>query len=136
MEVCCALIVNGSRILAVQRGPESRHPLKWEFPGGKINPFETPEEAIVREIEEELRIQIEVIKPLSSIEYAYSDAEPFRLIPLIGRVLSGEIHLTEHVAQRWLSFDELPAQDWLEADRELILKNQEAIQWILQGKFE
>ncbi|HAH23684.1 MAG TPA: hypothetical protein DCL77_07995 [Prolixibacteraceae bacterium] len=136
MEVCCALIVNGSKILAVQRGPESRHPLKWEFPGGKINPFETPQEAIVREIEEELMIQIAAIKQLSTIEFAYIDAEPFCLIPLTGRIISGEIHLTEHVVQRWLSFDELLTVDWLEADRELILKNQEELKLILQGRLE
>lgn len=132
IEVCCALILKGSKILAVQRGPESRHAWKWEFPGGKTNAFEMPEEAIVREIEEELMVGIEVIKALSAIEFAYEDAKPFCLIPFIVRIVLGEIHLTEHVAQRWLTFDELHTLDWLDADRELILKNQEALKWMLK----
>jgi 8-oxo-dGTP diphosphatase len=136
MEVCCALVLKESKILAVQRGPESRHPLKWEFPGGKINPSETPEQAVVRELEEELMIQIAVVKQLSTIEYAYGEGKPFCLIPLAVCILSGDIHLTEHVAQRWLAFDELLTVDWLEADRELILKNQEELKFILQGRFE
>ena len=55
IEVCCAIILKESKILAVQRGPESSHPWKWEFPGGKVNPDETVEECIVREISEEIR---------------------------------------------------------------------------------
>ena len=133
IEVCCAIIVKESKILAVQRGPESRHPWKWEFPGGKINPDETAEEGIVREIEEELILEIEVVKPLLGIEFAYGEAEPFRLTPFVCRILSGKINLTEHIAQRWLSLEELETMDWQDADRELIQKNQKELQLLLKG---
>ena len=133
MEVCCALILKGSKILAVQRGPESRHPWKWEFPGGKLNLFETAEQCIVREIEEELTIKVAAVNQLSAIEFAYGDANPFCLIPFVCRILSGKINLTEHVAQRWLSIDELETVDWLDADRKLILKNQDEFKLLLNG---
>lgn len=132
MEVCCALLLKGSKILAVLRGPESKHPWKWEFPGGKLNPDETAEECIVREIGEELSIKVAAINQLSAIEFAYGEAKPFCLIPFVCQILSGEILLTEHVAQRWLSMDELESVDWLDADRQLILKNQEELKLLLK----
>ena len=58
IEVSCAIIIKDSKILAVQRGPESSHPWKWEFPGGKIHPGETAAECVIREIEEELQLRI------------------------------------------------------------------------------
>jgi 8-oxo-dGTP diphosphatase len=133
IEVCCAIIVKESKILAVQRGPESRHPWKWEFPGGKINGDETAEECIVREIEEELILEIEVVKPLLAIEFAYGKAKSFCLIPFVCHILAGKINLTEHIAQRWLSLEELETMDWQDADRKLILKNQEELQLLLKG---
>ena len=126
IEVSCAIILKDSKILAVQRGPKSSHPLKWEFPGGKINPKETATECIVREIEEELRIRIEVQKQLESIEFDYGNKQ-IRLIPFIGIIASGDIILTEHVAKYWFSFDQWQTIDWSEADYELILKNEESI---------
>ncbi|MDP2113643.1 MAG: NUDIX domain-containing protein [Bacteroidota bacterium] len=72
IDVCCAFILKESKILAVQRGPESSHPWKWEFPGGKINSGETAEESIIREIEEELTIRIEVLNQLVPVEFDYT----------------------------------------------------------------
>lgn len=132
MEVCCAIIVRGSKILAVQRGPVSSHPWKWEFPGGKVNTDESAEQCIAREIEEELTVVIVVLKELLAIEFAYADAKPFRLIPFVCQMMSDEINLTEHVAQRWLAFEDLEPVDWLDADRELILKNQDELKWLLK----
>lgn len=130
IEVCCAILVKGSEILAVQRGPESSHPWKWEFPGGKVSSQETAEQCIVREIEEELKIRIEILKPLLSVEFDYGKG-PLRLMPFVCKVLSGEMILTEHVAQKWFLIDQWADMDWLEADRDLILKNLELLKRLL-----
>lgn len=130
IEVCCAIILKESKILAVQRGPESSHPWKWEFPGGKVSPDETVEQCIVREISEELTIGIGVLTQLAPVEFDYGSRQ-ICLIPFVCQIISGEIILTEHVAQRWLDFDELISVDWSGADRELILKNQESLKLLL-----
>ncbi|HEY3370089.1 MAG TPA: (deoxy)nucleoside triphosphate pyrophosphohydrolase [Prolixibacteraceae bacterium] len=131
IEVCCAIIVKESKILAVQRGPKSSHPWKWEFPGGKVNLDETAEQCIVREIEEELTIRVVAMDRLSSVEFAYVDRAQISLIPFVCQILSGEITLREHSAQCWFHFDEWEALDWLEADRELILKNQTRLKYLV-----
>jgi 8-oxo-dGTP diphosphatase len=133
IEVCCAIILDGAKILAVQRGPESSHPWKWEFPGGKIHPDETSTECIVREIEEELILRIEVIHQLEPVDFDYGTKQ-IRLIPFVCEIISGEIILTEHVAKRWFSFHEWKMMDWSDADHELILKNQERLNLLTLGK--
>lgn len=126
IEVSCAIIIKGSKILAVQRGPESSHPWKWEFPGGKIHRDETAAQCIIREIEEELQLRIEVLAQLKYIEFDYN-IKQIRLIPFICKIASGEITLTEHVAKCWFELSEWQTIDWSGADRELILMNQESI---------
>jgi len=126
IEVSCAIIIKDSKILAVQRGPESSHPWKWEFPGGKTHPEETAAQCIIREIEEELRLRIEVLEQLEYIEFDYGDKQ-IRLIPFVCRITSGYLILTEHVAKYWFDFDQWQTIDWSGADYELILKNQERI---------
>jgi 8-oxo-dGTP diphosphatase len=124
IEVCCAIIVKESKMLAVQRGPESDHPWKWEFPGGKIHLHETAEQGIVREIAEELSVAIEILAKLEPVVYDYG-AKQIRLIPFKVQIISGDIVLTEHISKMWFEFSEWESIDWQEADRELILKNQE-----------
>lgn len=126
IEVSCAIIIKASKILAVQRGPKSSHPLKWEFPGGKIHLDETSEQCVVREIEEELRLRIDVLLQLECVEFDYGTKQ-IRLIPFICEITSGKLFLTEHVAKCWFDLDEWQSIDWSDADRELILKNQESI---------
>lgn len=120
-------------MLAVQRGPKSGHPLKWEFPGGKTDLGETAEQCIVREIEEELTIRIGIINRIATVEFTYLQARQICLVPFVCQIISGEITLTEHVAQCWLAFDEWESLDWLDADRELILKNQERLKLLVLG---
>ena len=122
IDVCCAIILNGSKILAVQRGPGSSHPMKWEFPGGKIQLNETAEKCIIREIEEELKVRIKIVNQLLSIDFDYGTKQ-ISLIPFVCEIISGEIILTEHIAKCWFNFDEWETIDWSGADRELILKN-------------
>ncbi len=134
IDVCCAIILEGSKILAVQRGAASSHPLKWEFPGGKIHPEESADQCIVREIAEELTIGIEVEKRLVPVEFDYGTKQ-ICLIPFVCKIISGEIKLTEHIAQKWLRFDELETMDWSEADDELLKTNKESLKLLIQEKY-
>lgn len=126
IEVCCAIILDEEKMLAVQRGPESSHPWQWEFPGGKIRPGETAAQCIVREIEEELIVRIRVVARLEPVDFDYG-IKQICLIPFVCKIVSGEIRLTEHIARRWVGFDQWKDIDWSGADRKLILKNQESL---------
>lgn len=131
IDVCCAIILNDQKILAVQRSPESSHPMKWEFPGGKILTGESAEQCIVREILEELLVRIGEITQLESIDFDYQ-TKHIRLIPFVCKIISGEIFLTEHISMQWFGFDEWEKLDWASADRELILKNRESLKLLLE----
>ena len=122
IEVSCAIIVRNAQILAVQRGSESSHPLKWEFPEGKIQKEETAEACIIREIEEELTIEISIVAQLDAVEFDYGTKQ-INLIPFVCRIKNGQIVLTEHVAECWINPDNWQSIDWSGADYELILKN-------------
>ena len=130
IEVCCALIVKDSKLLAVQRGPKSSHPMQWEFPGGKIQTGESAEQCIIREIEEELNVGVEIIKPLNDVEFDYGNKQ-IRLIPFVCIISSGEVRLNEHIDKQWFSIDEWERIDWSGADRELIIRNKKSISLLM-----
>ncbi|MER1994088.1 MAG: (deoxy)nucleoside triphosphate pyrophosphohydrolase [Eubacteriales bacterium] len=118
IRVVAAIIRDKGRIFATQRG---YGPYKdgWEFPGGKIEPGETPEEALKREIREELDTEIEVGEPAGHIEYDYPEFH-LSMDCFFCNLLSGSLTLKEHEAARWLSPAELDSVSWLPADRSLI----------------
>ncbi len=118
IRVVAAIIRDKGRIFATQRG---YGPYKdgWEFPGGKIEPGETPEEALKREIREELDTEIEVGEPAGHIEYDYTEFH-LSMDCFFCNLLSGSLTLKEHEAARWLSPAELDSVSWLPADRSLI----------------
>jgi 8-oxo-dGTP diphosphatase len=122
INVSCAIIVNQKReVFVAQRSASMKLPLKWEFPGGKIEENETSEECLIREIREELGIEIEIIRPLKVVEHHYDDSS-IRLIPFVCKIKSGEIQLVEHASYQWVRPKELLDLDWAEADLP-ILKN-------------
>jgi len=118
-EVSCAVIVDGDRVLVTQRSEHMPHPLKWEFPGGKLKPGETPEGSVIREIREELGVEISVIQLLPSVRHRYSDLD-IKLIPFVCAIKQGEIDLSEHKSYSWVHRSELDQVDWLEADIEVV----------------
>jgi 8-oxo-dGTP diphosphatase len=115
VRVTCAIIEFVDKILVVQRSKKMNLPLKWEFPGGKIEEGELEEECIVREIKEELNLDIEISKKLNSTEYDYPNIS-IALIPFVVTQVGGQISLSEHADYKYLSKDELLNLDWSEAD--------------------
>lgn len=93
-----------------------RHPLKWEFPGGKLEAGESPASCIIREIAEELNLVIEVRAEGPTVYHAYRPDEELALIPLVCEFKSGGIMLREHAQVQWLTADELPQLSWAAAD--------------------
>ena len=118
IQVVAAIIRKGDKIFATQRG---YGPWKdyWEYPGGKIEAGETPEQALVREIREELDTEIGVDKFLCTIEWDYP-AFHLTMHCYMCSLLSEALHLNEHEAARWLGADDLESVNWLPADYQLI----------------
>lgn len=120
IRVVAAVIYSENKIFATARG-YGEFKGQWEFPGGKIEPEETPQEALVREIQEELDVKIEVGDLIDTIEYDYSSFH-LSMDCFWCNVTEGEITLKEAEDARWLSKDELYSVDWLPADMELVEK--------------
>ena len=123
IKVVAAIIVHEGKVFATQRG-YGEFKDGWEFPGGKVEPGETSEVALVREIEEELDTEIEVKELLDTIEYDYPTFH-LSMDCFISTVKSGDLVLKEHEAAKWLTLENLDSVDWLPADLSLIEKIKE-----------
>ena len=120
VRVVAAIIIENDKVFATQRG-YGEFKDGWEFPGGKIEQGETPEEAIVREIKEELDTVVEVGELLDTVEYDYPNFH-LSMDCFICKIKSGNLVLKEHESAKWLTKEILRSVEWLPADEGLIGK--------------
>ena len=116
---------NKKEIFATQRG-YGDYKDGWEIPGGKLEPGETPEACIVREIREELATEIKAEKILGVVDYDYPNFH-LTMHCILCTIVSGELKLLEHEAARWLTKETLRSVDWLPADRSILDKIEELL---------
>jgi 8-oxo-dGTP diphosphatase len=119
IHVACALIERDGLLLAAQRSAVTSLPLKWEFPGGKLEPGESPEECLRRELVEELGVTVSIRQTLPRLTHSY-DSFTVTLYPFVCSLETEEITLHEHAAITWLSPHEFHTLDWLAADRPVL----------------
>ena len=120
IRVVAAIIINKDKVFATQRG-YGEFKDGWEFPGGKIEKGETSEQALEREIQEELETKIQVNEKIDTVEYDYPNFH-LSMDCFICNIIEGNLILKEHEAAKWLSKEELYSVNWLPADEGLIEK--------------
>lgn len=119
LQVTCAIIEHKNKVLICQRSATMKLPMKWEFPGGKIEHGESKEESLQREIKEELGMIITIDRALNPVEYHYPDFS-ICLYPFICKWESGKVLPTEHRQAIWIDASELLNYDWAEADLPIV----------------
>ena len=125
VEVVAAVIRDQDKIFATQRG-YGEFKDGWEFPGGKIESGETPQQALIREIQEELDTEIEVGKLIDIVEYDYPTFH-LKMHCFWARIKKGDLILKEHEASKWLTKETIHSVDWLPEDLGLIDKIEELL---------
>lgn len=118
INVVAAVIIEKNKVFATQRG-YGEYKDRWEFPGGKIEEKETPEDALKREILEELETVIEVKEKLKTIEYDYPTFH-ISMNCYLCSILNGSLILKEHEDAKWLTKEDLYSVNWLDADLEVL----------------
>lgn len=114
--VTCAVILSDNKVFAAQRSLKKSQGGLWEFPGGKLEKGESTDACLIREIREELAIDIQLLWRLNASEYSYENGNLIRLIPFVCKQIAGELRLFEHEAIKFLSKEELFSVNWAPAD--------------------
>ncbi len=120
LQVVAAILSNGDNILVGQRTPGQSHPLQWEFPGGKVEPGETPQQALARELQEELDIRGASGEIITRYQFAYPGKDPIELIFFRVLEFSGEPRNLIFHDLRWYPRLQLAELDFVEGDREFL----------------
>ena len=115
IDVTCSIIVRQGMALVVRRAEGMHLAGSWEFPGGKLRHGESPKDCIVREIKEELSLEVSPVAALEPVEHSYPD-KAIRLIPFICALEGGELELREHTEARWLWPEDLQMLELCPAD--------------------
>ena len=118
--VVAALILKNGKVLVCQRTRHQSTPLKWEFPGGKIEDGEQPRDALRRELEEELGIDAQIGEEVARIRHDYKNGGAVELRFYVVNEYTGEMENRIFRDMRWAKWSELPSYDFLEADLELV----------------
>lgn len=121
IHVTCAIIEQNGKVLICQRSEKMNLPLKWEFPGGKIEANESKSDCLKREIREELGLIIKVGKELAPVVYNYPEFT-ICLSPFLCTLISGKLILSEHAQALWVNIQSLGNYDWAEADKPIVCK--------------
>jgi len=123
INVTAAIIPRGEEVLIAQRSrDQSSHPRKWEFPGGKVEPSETVEDCLRREVLEELGLQVQIERPFLVYEHDYKrpDGKKHRFHSFWCAIVEGEPSLKVHDSLAWARIEYLPKFDFIEADKQLV----------------
>jgi 8-oxo-dGTP diphosphatase len=115
IQVVGAAIREGTKVLAAQRSAKMNMPLKWEFAGGKVEENETHQQALKREVYEELGLIVEVLDFLA-VGYSEINGKTIALYVYDSKIKGGEINMNEHSQIKWVEIRELEKLDWAEAD--------------------
>lgn len=115
LNVTCAVIRDGERYLICQRSEQMKMPLKWEFPGGKVEEGESLEDCLIREIKEELAVFLSIDAALEPVIHHY-DSSSITLYPFLCTIKEGTINLREHAQYKWILQDEFSMYDLAAAD--------------------
>lgn len=115
LRVTCAIIEDNNKVLCAQRSQQMNLPLKWEFPGGKVEDNEQFENCLKREIKEELGVTINILEKLPANRHNYA-GKLIELIPFRCELSTFQIELREHSQIKWLPIEQLLVLDWAEAD--------------------
>jgi 8-oxo-dGTP diphosphatase len=119
IEVAAAIIIKDKKIFCAQRKDFGETAKKWEFPGGKIEAGETPEQALLREIREELNTEIKIDRFFMAVNHHYNSFY-LTMHTFLCSVVTGNLELREHISSKWLPFNELYTLDWCPADDEIL----------------
>lgn len=121
LPVTCAIIETNGAVLCAQRSGLMPLPFKWEFPGGKIEKGESAEDCLVREIKEELNIDIEILKAFPSHIFDDGFGKVIELIPFLCYYKGASLCVNEHFQIKWVKVEDLKKLDWAEADIPIVL---------------
>ncbi len=121
LPVTCAIIENQGTILCAQRSGLMALPYKWEFPGGKIEKGESAEACLVREIKEELNIEIVILRAFPSHTFDDGFGKVIELMPFLCHYNEADLRVNEHLQITWVKVEDLKKLDWAEADIPIVL---------------
>lgn len=115
VRVTCAVIIREGKVFAARRGRHSSQPLQWEFPGGKLEPGESDEACLHRELTEELDLKVSIVSRLPEFTHSYPEST-IVLVPFLCRLKQCNLRAREHHETAWFTAPELSALDWSRAD--------------------